>query len=136
MSDLTRDRNYEIVVIPFNSQGSGPPSPPATVYVGEAVPTGEPQDVVAEPVSSTEVRLNWKPPQQSQQNGDLLGYKVQKLTKNHLICPSPLSLFLLLNLLYIMWSFFHLLHNFSYKSDVGKYLKNTFQLSIFFYLIK
>lgn len=76
LSDLTRDRNYEIVVIPFNSQGSGPPSPPATVYVGEAVPTGEPQDVVAEPVSSTEVRLNWKPPQQSQQNGDLLGYKI------------------------------------------------------------
>ncbi|XP_049831894.1 protein sidekick isoform X2 [Schistocerca gregaria] len=76
LTELTRDRNYEIVVVPFNSQGSGPPSPPVTVYVGEAVPTGEPRDVIAEPVSSTEVRLRWKPPQQNQQNGDLLGYKI------------------------------------------------------------
>ncbi|XP_067013442.2 protein sidekick isoform X2 [Anabrus simplex] len=76
LSDLSRDRNYEIVVMPFNSQGSGPPSPPVTVYVGEAIPTGEPRDVVGEAVSSTEVRLRWKPPQQSQQNGELLGYKI------------------------------------------------------------
>ena len=40
LNDLVRDRNYEIVVTPFNSQGSGPSSSPATVYVGEAVPTG------------------------------------------------------------------------------------------------
>jgi protein sidekick len=76
LKDLTRNCNYDIVVVPFNSQGSGPPSPPVAVYVGEAVPTGEPQAVEGQPVSSTEVRLHWKPPQQSQQNGDLLGYKV------------------------------------------------------------
>ena len=76
LKDLTRNSNYDIVVVPFNSQGSGPPSPPVAVYVGEAVPTGEPQAVEGQPVSSTEVRLHWKPPQQSQQNGDLLGYKV------------------------------------------------------------
>ena len=40
LNDLVRDRNYEIVVTPFNSQGSGPSSSPVTVYVGEAVPTG------------------------------------------------------------------------------------------------
>ncbi|XP_075219912.1 sidekick cell adhesion molecule [Lycorma delicatula] len=76
LNDLTRDRNYEIVVVPFNSQGSGPASPPVAVYVGEAVPTGQPRSVEAEPVSSTEVRLRWQPPQQNQQNGDLLGYKI------------------------------------------------------------
>jgi hypothetical protein len=75
LRDLTRNCNYEIVVVPFNSQGSGPLSPPVAVYVGEAVPTGEPQAVEGEAVSATEVRLRWKPPQQSQQNGDLLGYK-------------------------------------------------------------
>lgn len=84
LNDLTRDRNYEIVVVPFNSQGSGPASPPVAVYVGEAVPTGKPRNVEAEPVSSTEVRLRWHPPQQSQQNGDLLGYKVCFLVKNEL----------------------------------------------------
>lgn len=73
---MTKDRNYEIVVVPYNSQGNGPSSPPMTVYVGEAVPTGQPRNVEAEAVSATEVRLKWLPPQQNQQNGDLLGYKV------------------------------------------------------------
>ncbi|XP_044732733.1 protein sidekick isoform X2 [Chrysoperla carnea] len=76
LKDLIQDRNYEIVVIPFNSQGDGPPSPPVTVYVGEAVPTGEPRAFEGEAVSSTEVRLRWKPPQQHMQNGELLGYKI------------------------------------------------------------
>nr|CAD7457346.1 unnamed protein product [Timema tahoe] len=75
LSDLTRDKNYEMVVVPYNSQGSGPPSPPVTVYVGEAVPTGEPREVTGEAVSPTEVRLRWTPPEANQQNGDLLGYK-------------------------------------------------------------
>lgn len=76
LSDLTEDRYYEIIMLPFNSEGEGPASPPVTVYVGEAVPTGEPQHLNAEPISSTEVHLRWKPPQANMQNGDLLGYKV------------------------------------------------------------
>lgn len=76
LADLLQDRNYEIILVPFNSQGEGPASPPATVYVGEAVPTGEPRALEGESVSSTEVRLRWKPPQQQMQNGELLGYKV------------------------------------------------------------
>lgn len=64
-------------MLPFNSEGEGPSSPPVTVYVGEAVPTGEPQHLKAEPISSTEVHLRWKPPQANMQNGDLLGYKVK-----------------------------------------------------------
>nr|XP_018910641.1 PREDICTED: protein sidekick isoform X1 [Bemisia tabaci] len=87
LTDLSRDRNYEIIVVPFNSQGSGPPSPPVAVYVGEAVPTGEPREVEALSVSATEVRLKWLPPQQSQQNGDLLGYKIF-----YLVTESPQEL--------------------------------------------
>jgi len=81
LDDLARDATYEIIVIPYNSQGLGPASPPATVYVGEAVPTGMPRELTAEAVSPTEVRLNWKPPPQGQQNGELLGYKV-RFSKN------------------------------------------------------
>lgn len=73
LADLQHDRYYEIVVVAYNSQGDGPPSRPVTVYVGEAVPTGEPRAFEGEPVSSTEVRLRWKPPQPNMQNGDLLG---------------------------------------------------------------
>lgn len=87
LSDLTQDRNYEIVVLPFNSQGTGPPSPPMAVYVGEAVPTGQPRGVDGTAVSSTEVRLQWKPPQQQMQNGDLLGYKIF-----YLVTDSPQEL--------------------------------------------
>lgn len=79
IGDLVRDRNYDIIVVPFNSQGNGPPSTPVPVYVGEAVPTGEPRSVSAFAISSTEVRLSWEHPQQNQQNGDLLGYKVKYL---------------------------------------------------------
>lgn len=41
-----------------------------------AVFTGEPREVVALATSPTEVRLNWLAPLASQQNGDLLGYKI------------------------------------------------------------
>nr|XP_034188408.1 protein sidekick isoform X4 [Osmia lignaria] len=87
LSDLTEDRYYEIVVLPFNSEGEGPSSPPVTVYVGEAVPTGEPQHLKAESISSTEVQLRWKPPQANMQNGDLLGYKIF-----YLVTDSPQDL--------------------------------------------
>ncbi|XP_048507643.1 protein sidekick isoform X2 [Athalia rosae] len=87
LSDLMEDKNYEIVVVPFNSEGEGPPSPPVTVYVGEAVPTGEPLQLEAKAVSSVEVHLSWKPPQLSMQNGDLLGYKIF-----YLVTDSPQEL--------------------------------------------
>uniref|UniRef100_A0A182MZU5 Protein sidekick n=1 Tax=Anopheles dirus TaxID=7168 RepID=A0A182MZU5_9DIPT len=76
LADLAQDRNYEIILQPFNSQGSGPPSAPVAVYVGEAVPIGEPLNIHGAAVSSTEVRLRWNPPQQNTQNGELLGYKI------------------------------------------------------------
>ena len=80
LEDLTIGKNFEIIVIPFNSQGSGPASRPVSVYVGEAVPTGGPRDVRAEAVSPTEVRLSWRAPKADQQNGDLLGYKIYYYT--------------------------------------------------------
>lgn len=76
LTELTRDKNYEISVVPFNSRGEGEPSPPVTVYVGEAVPTGEPRELRVSSVSSTEIQIEWKAPFQNQQNGDLLGYKI------------------------------------------------------------
>lgn len=88
LKDLTQDQNYEIVVYPFNSQGLGPGSSPFAVYVGEAVPTGEPQDFEGAAVSSTEVRLKWKAPNFGTQNGDLLGYKIFYLVTNS---PQPLE---------------------------------------------
>jgi protein sidekick len=77
LEDLAIAKNYEIVVIPFNSQGLGPASRPVSVYVGEAVPTGAPQNVRSQPVSPTEVRLTWNAPQADQQNGKFLTFQFQ-----------------------------------------------------------
>ncbi|XP_014211856.1 protein sidekick [Copidosoma floridanum] len=87
LSDLTEDKYYDITVVPFNSEGEGPKSILVRVYVGEAIPTGEPQEVTAEPISSTEVQLKWKPPQANKQNGELLGYKIF-----YLVTDSPQEL--------------------------------------------
>ncbi|KAG8231173.1 hypothetical protein J437_LFUL007933 [Ladona fulva] len=74
---LQRDVTYEVWVLAFNSQGEGPPSsPPSSVYVGEAVPTGEPKALKAIALAPTEVGLEWEAPQPSTRNGELLGYKI------------------------------------------------------------
>ena len=82
LEDLAIAKNYEIVVIPFNSQGLGPASRPVSVYVGEAVPTGAPQNVRCQPVSPTEVRLTWNAPQADQQNGKYRWNKNSKKYQN------------------------------------------------------
>ena len=76
LENLMRDKNYEITVIPFNSQGYGASSRPVSVYVGEAVPTGAPRSLLANAMSPTEVRISWRPPPADQQNGDMLGYQI------------------------------------------------------------
>ncbi len=82
LENLNKDKNYEITVIAFNSQGYGPSSRPEKVYVGEAVPTGAPQRIEARAISPTEVRISWLPPSTDLQNGDLLGYKIFYRPKN------------------------------------------------------
>ncbi|CAL4132916.1 unnamed protein product, partial [Meganyctiphanes norvegica] len=71
-----RDTNYEVQVVSFNAQGESEPSAPLTVYVGEAVPTGSPKNIRAQPVSSTEIKITWEPPDEKLKNGELLGYKI------------------------------------------------------------
>lgn len=76
ITSLIKGRNYEVKVYAFNQQGDSPPSPPVTVYVGEAVPMGEPLNVVSKAVSSTEMKITWDPPPEKLRNGELHGYKV------------------------------------------------------------
>lgn len=41
-----------------------------------AVPTGEPLDITTEALSSTEIRVSWRPPDLNKQNGQIMGYKI------------------------------------------------------------
>ncbi|XP_064623842.1 protein sidekick-2-like isoform X2 [Lineus longissimus] len=76
LTGLNKGFNYELRISAYNGIGSGPSSPPVTVYVGEAIPAAPPKAVVQGAVLSTEAVISWAPPPQDQQNGDLLGYKV------------------------------------------------------------
>lgn len=76
LRNLTRGKNYEIVVCPFNSHGLGPPAGPITVYIGDPVPAEVPKSVKAIAISSTEVQLTWKATENDVENAYVLGYKV------------------------------------------------------------
>ncbi|UYV77068.1 SDK2, partial [Cordylochernes scorpioides] len=73
LPSLEPDTNYEVRVFATNSQGDSEASQPVTVFVGEAVPNGEPQQIRAEAMGPTEIRVSWQPPPVSQQNGDVMG---------------------------------------------------------------
>ncbi|NXA30009.1 SDK2 protein, partial [Ibidorhyncha struthersii] len=60
----------------YNAVGEGPPSPPQEVFVGEAVPTGAPQNVAVQAATATQLDVTWEPPPAESQNGDIQGYKI------------------------------------------------------------
>ncbi|XP_076440901.1 protein sidekick-like isoform X2 [Babylonia areolata] len=76
LSGLAISQTYEVQVIAVNGKGRGPPSTPATIYVGEAAPTAPPMDVQAVNKSSSTIKVSWVPPPPETQNGGLSGYKV------------------------------------------------------------
>ncbi|GFS86545.1 protein sidekick [Nephila pilipes] len=83
LHQLERDRVYETRVYAYNSRGDSLPSHPVQVFVGEAVPTGEPREIRVEAISSTELKVSWKSPPPALQNGDLLGYKIFYEPRSH-----------------------------------------------------
>lgn len=76
ITNLVKGRYYEVKVYAFNQHGNSPPGPPKTVYVGEAVPMGEPLNVKVVAVSSTAIQVKWTSPVEKLQNGPLNGYKI------------------------------------------------------------
>ncbi|NXW34850.1 SDK2 protein, partial [Phaetusa simplex] len=76
LDNLSKHRRYEIRMSVYNAVGEGPPSPPQEVFVGEAVPTGAPQNVAVQAATATQLDVTWEPPPAESQNGDIQGYKV------------------------------------------------------------
>ncbi|KAL8567567.1 hypothetical protein ACOMHN_054381 [Nucella lapillus] len=76
LSSLALSQTYEVQVLAVNARGRGPPSTPATIYVGEAAPTAPPTSVVAVNRSASSIEVTWVPPPPETQNGGLSGYKV------------------------------------------------------------
>ncbi|KAM4761527.1 protein sidekick-2 isoform 2-T2 [Cyanocitta cristata] len=76
LDNLSKHRRYEIRMSVYNAVGEGPPSPPQEVFVGEAVPTGAPQNVAVQAATATQLDVTWEPPPVQSQNGDIQGYKI------------------------------------------------------------
>uniref|UniRef100_A0A8C1AXR0 Sidekick cell adhesion molecule 2 n=1 Tax=Cyprinus carpio carpio TaxID=630221 RepID=A0A8C1AXR0_CYPCA len=74
--DLTKHKRYEIRMSVYNAVGEGPTSSPQEVFVGEAVPTAPPQNVVIQSATATQFDVTWDPPPLETQNGDIQGYKI------------------------------------------------------------
>ncbi|XP_013927435.1 PREDICTED: protein sidekick-2-like [Thamnophis sirtalis] len=75
LDNLNKHRRYEIRMSVYNAVGEGPTSSPQEVFVGEAVPTAAPQNVVIQTITATQLDITWEPPPPETQNGDIQGYK-------------------------------------------------------------
>ncbi|XP_058845794.1 protein sidekick-2-like isoform X4 [Acipenser ruthenus] len=73
---LSKHKRYEIRLSVYNAVGEGPTSAPQEVFVGEAVPTGPPQNVAIQSATATQLDVTWDPPPVEAQNGDIQGYKI------------------------------------------------------------
>ncbi|XP_039630055.1 protein sidekick-1 isoform X2 [Polypterus senegalus] len=67
---------YQLQIQAFNSIGAGPWSAVVHGRTRESVPSGAPENVTAEAVSSTRILVTWGPVPEQEQNGNILGYKV------------------------------------------------------------
>ncbi|XP_028966965.1 tyrosine-protein phosphatase Lar [Galendromus occidentalis] len=79
--ELAPYTEYEFYVIAMNDLGRGPPSDPVIVTTGEAVdmrrqvkPGSAPRNVLARPLSSSTVVVQWDPPMEP--NGQVMGYRI------------------------------------------------------------
>ncbi|XP_034050564.1 protein sidekick-2 [Thalassophryne amazonica] len=76
LDKLSKHKRYEIRMSVYNAVGEGPSSAPQEVFVGEAVPTAPPQNVIIQSATATQLDVTWDPPPVDAQNGDIQGYKV------------------------------------------------------------
>ncbi|KAG1927730.1 protein sidekick-2, partial [Pimephales promelas] len=70
---------YELSVQAFNGIGPGPWSSSVLGKTKESVPSGAPENVTTEAMSSTSVLVTWGLVPEHQKNGHILGYKVRLL---------------------------------------------------------
>ncbi|KAM6967196.1 protein sidekick-2 isoform 2-T2 [Tautogolabrus adspersus] len=76
LDNLSKHKRYEIRLSVYNAVGEGPSSAPQEVFVGEAVPTSPPQNVMIQSSTATQLDVMWDPPPLDAQNGDIQGYKI------------------------------------------------------------
>ncbi|XP_036384090.1 protein sidekick-1 isoform X2 [Megalops cyprinoides] len=76
LESLEEWTEYQLQIQAFNSIGPGPWSETVKGRTRESVPSGSPENVTAEAVSSTRILVTWGPVPEHEKNGYILGYKV------------------------------------------------------------
>ncbi|KAB7501983.1 Neogenin [Armadillidium nasatum] len=75
--DLHEFTEYSVWLVAVNANGMGDPTHEVTARTFSALPSGQPQNVTVEPVSSRSLILRWEPPPPMDQNGIITGYKIR-----------------------------------------------------------
>ncbi|KAM4022493.1 receptor-type tyrosine-protein phosphatase F isoform 13-T14 [Anomaloglossus baeobatrachus] len=76
IKDLEKWTEYRVWVRAHTDVGAGPESPAVIVRTDEDVPSAPPRKVEVDSVNSTSVRVTWKSPLPTKQNGQIRGYQV------------------------------------------------------------
>ncbi|KAM5148665.1 receptor-type tyrosine-protein phosphatase F isoform 2-T5 [Mantella aurantiaca] len=76
VKDLEKWTQYKVWVRAHTDVGAGPESQPIRVRTDEDVPSAPPRKVEVDSVNSTSIRVSWKSPLPTKQNGQIRGYQV------------------------------------------------------------
>ncbi|XP_058891430.1 protein sidekick-1-like isoform X2 [Acipenser ruthenus] len=76
LTQLNKYKRYEIVMTAYNIIGESPSSAPLEVFVGEAAPSMAPQNIQVNPLTSSQLEIQWDAPPVETQNGNIQGYKI------------------------------------------------------------
>ncbi|XP_044580244.1 protein sax-3-like isoform X1 [Cotesia glomerata] len=77
LTNLKKYTLYEFFLVPFYKTIEGRPSNVQLATTLEDIPSGPPENVHVGMINMTSAFLNWQPPLKSEQNGELIGYKIQ-----------------------------------------------------------
>lgn len=78
LTDLKKFTKYEFFLVPFFKTIEGRPSNVKLATTMEDVPSAPPENVHVGMINSTSAFVRWSPPPKSEQNGQLVGYKVTR----------------------------------------------------------
>ena len=76
LTGLRPDTAYLLRALTLTSLGPGPPSRPLVLRTDEEAPSRPPQALTAVALTSTQVKVTWRPPPADARHGLLLGYRV------------------------------------------------------------
>lgn len=80
LTNLNKYTRYEFFLVPFYKTIEGRPSNVKLCTTMEDVPSAPPENIQVGMMNETSAYVRWAPPPKNEQNGQLIGYKVSRIT--------------------------------------------------------